>query len=165
MTDAEKLIPASSQTVGPFFSIGLEYLMDRARAVNSGNHIEIRGRVLDGNGIPVPDAVLEFWSPSVAAAEHDFFPAGFRRVATDVGGNFAVKAMRPEASHMLVLVFARGLLRHLLTRVYFHDTVDAVLQQIPAERRGTLMAQLDGEQTYRWDVILQGENETVFFAW
>ena len=76
-----------------------------------------------------------------------------------------------QAPHMLVLVFARGLLRHLLTRIYFENepgnTADTVLQQIPAERRATLIARLKSHQTnsYQWDVRLQGQDETVFFAW
>jgi protocatechuate 3,4-dioxygenase, alpha subunit len=180
-----KLVPASSQTVGPFFCIGLEYLIDQAPALDAGmaGRIEIHGRVLDGDGTPVPDAVLEFWAPHIAESisGQDQYPAGFRRTATDIDGNFAVAAMRPaaapledgrmQAPHMLVLVFARGLLRHLLTRVYFEkepgNTDDIVLTNIPAERRATLIGRLDNHRTnsYQWDVHLQGQNETVFFAW
>ena len=181
MTEDSRLIPTGSQTVGPFFRIGLEYLIDRTPSldVDAAGKIEIRGRVLDRDGIPVPDAVLEFWAPhlTVSSSSPDQYPAGFRRTATDTHGNFAVAAMRPaavplengrmQAPHMLVLVFARGLLRHLLTRVYFEDEpgnmADAVLQKIPAERRATLIARL--ENSYQWDVHLQGPNETVFFAW
>ena len=106
------------------------------------------------------------------------FPAGFRRAATDGDGKFSVvmsaqtvrRTMRAQA-HMLVLVFARGLLRHLITRVYFGDEQanqgDPVLMTIPQERRATLIAQPDESRAnlYRWDVILQGTGETVFFAW
>jgi protocatechuate 3,4-dioxygenase alpha subunit len=185
MKEDSRLIPAGSQTVGPFFCIGLEYLIDRAPVLNADivGRIEIRGRLLDRDGNPVPDAVLEFWAPriTVPTPDQDQYPAGFRRTATGIDGNFAVAAMRPaaaplengriQAPHMLVLVFARGLLRHLLTRVYFDNepgnAADTVLQQIPAERRATLIARLDNHQTnsYQWDVRLQGENETVFFAW
>jgi protocatechuate 3,4-dioxygenase, alpha subunit len=185
MTEDSRLIPAGSQTVGPFFRIGLEYLIDRApaRDTDIAGRIEIRGRVVDRDGTPVPDAVLEFWAPriTVSTPGQDQYPAGFRRTATDINGNFAVAPMRPpavpledglmQAPHMLVLVFARGLLRHLLTRVYFEDepgnTADTVLQEIPAERRATLIARLENHQTnsYQWDVHLQGQNETVFFAW
>jgi protocatechuate 3,4-dioxygenase alpha subunit len=181
MTEGNRLIPASSQTVGPFFRIGLEYLIDRVPALDAdvSGKIEIRGRVLDRDGVPVPDAVLEFWAPrlTVSTPSHDQYPAGFRRTATDTNGAFAVAAMRPaavpledgrmQAPHLLVLLFARGLLRHLLTRVYFEDepgnATDTVLQEIPAERRATLIARL--ENSYQWDVHLQGQNETVFFAW
>jgi protocatechuate 3,4-dioxygenase, alpha subunit len=185
MTDDNRLIPAGSQTVGPFFRIGLEYLIDRAPALDAdiAGGIEIRGRALDRDGTPVPDAVLEFWAPriTVSTPGQDPYPAGFRRTATDTNGNFAVAAMRPaavplddgrmQAPHMLVLVFARGLLRHLLTRVYFEDepgnTADTVLKEIPAERRATLIARLENDQinSYQWDVHLQGQDETVFFAW
>jgi protocatechuate 3,4-dioxygenase alpha subunit len=76
---------------------------------------------------------------------------------------------RAQAPHFLVLVFARGLQRHLISRVYLEgergNESDPVLQSVPAERRGTLIARRDGTQLYRWDVILQGANETVFFAW
>ena len=131
----------------------------------------------------MPDAVLEFWAPrlTVSTPDQDPYPAGFRRTATDINGSFAVMALRPaavplddgrmQAPHMLVLVFARGLLRHLLTRVYFENepgnTADIVLQEIPAERRATLIARLENPQinSYQWDVHLQGQNETVFFAW
>jgi protocatechuate 3,4-dioxygenase, alpha subunit len=180
-----RLIPAGSQTVGPFFCIGLDYLIDRAPALDTdmAGRTEIRGRVLDRDGTPVPDAVLEFWAPriTVPTPVQDQYPAGFRRTATDIDGNFAVAVMRPaavpledgrmQAPHMLVLVFARGLLRHLLTRIYFENepgnTADTVLQQIPAERRATLIARLTSHQTnsYQWDVRLQGQGETVFFAW
>jgi protocatechuate 3,4-dioxygenase alpha subunit len=184
MKDDSRLIPAGSQTVGPFFSIGLGYLIDRAPVIDMdvAGRIEICGRVLDRDGDPVPDAVLEFWAPRLTAStpDQDPYPSGFRRTATDIDGNFAVAAMRPaavpleggmQAPHMLVLVFARGLLRHLLTRVYFENepgnTTDTVLQEIPAERRATLIARLENHQTnsYQWDVHLQGQHETVFFAW
>jgi protocatechuate 3,4-dioxygenase alpha subunit len=185
MTEDSRLIPAGSQTVGPFFRIGLEYLIDRAPALDAdmAGRIEIRGRVLDGDGAPVPDAVLEFWAPSITVStpSQDPYPSGFRRTATDSNGSFAVAAVRPaavpleggrmQAPHMLVLVFARGLLRHLLTRVYFEkepgNTDDMVLHEIPAERRATLIARLDNHRTnlYQWDVHLQGQDETVFFAW
>jgi protocatechuate 3,4-dioxygenase alpha subunit len=129
----------------------------------------------------VPDAVLEFWTPGVGASTPGQYPTGFRRAATDNDGKFAVAILEPkplaledgrmQAPHLLVLVFARGLLRHLLTRVYFdqdtRNTFDPVLQEIRADRRGTLMARLENRQTnsYQWNVVLQGLDETVFFAW
>jgi protocatechuate 3,4-dioxygenase alpha subunit len=183
MTGDERLIPAGSQTVGPYFRIGLDYLIDRAPApALDVAQVEIRGQVLDRGGAPVPDAMLEFWATGTAPPrDHDWYPAGFRRAATDTNGNFAVELTRPaaaplgdgrlQAPHMLVLVFARGLLRHFLTRVYFEDepgnAADPVLQGIPAERRGTLMAYRQDQpiNSYRWNVVLQGHDETVFFAW
>jgi protocatechuate 3,4-dioxygenase, alpha subunit len=177
---------AGSQTVGPFFRIGLEYLIEQAPALrlDSPGVIGIRGRVLDGNGRPVPDAMLEFWNPAAemrcgSVAEPVGFPAGFRRAATNEEGRFSVVMQRPakagfdrrQAPHLLVLVFARGLLRHLMTRMYLGDEADngndPVVTGIPAERRATLIARPDADSPglYVWDVILQGTAETVFFAW
>lgn len=187
MSVEAKLIPASSQTGGPFFRIGLEYLIDRAAEQNADadGSVAIHGRVLDRDGAPVPDAMIEFWSPacvttSAQADRRDAgIPDGFRRAATDIDGNYSVAVRRPMASamedrrtqapHLLVLVFARGLLRHLLSRMYFErehaNESDPVLLGVPAERRHTLVAKSEGENAYRWDVILQGKEETVFFAW
>lgn len=184
-----KRIPSSSQTVGPYFRIGLEYLVERTPAIEPGTAgtIEIRGRVLDRDGAPVPDAMLEFWCASDAAnhcgadANDAGFPGSFRRSATDLDGSLSVLMSRPGASalddgrmqapHMVVLVFTRGLLRHLISRVYFEDEPgnesDPVMLAIPAERRRTLIARLRSPHadSYHWDVILQGRDETVFFAW
>ncbi len=189
MTTSAKLIPTSSQTVGPYFRIGLQYMLDRCVAVGAGTagSIEIRGRVLDSDGVGVSDAMLEFWTPGSTGTspprtqDRDGLPEGFCRVGTDDDGNFAAKVTRPiavplgdgrmQAPHMLVLVFMRGLLRNLLSRVYFADepgnAADPVLEGIPAERRGTLVAQLEDHETssYRWNVVLQGQDETVFFEW
>lgn len=179
-------IPAGSQTVGPFFRIGLDYLVDRMAQedARSKGMIEIQGKVLDRDGAPVPDAMLEFWcagdlqgAPSGSPAHG--IPDGFRRVATDLDGTFKAKIARPVASqledgrvqapHAMVLVFARGLMRHLITRMYLEaeamNNSDPVLLSVPAERRGTLTAMVDGADAYRWDVILQGAGETVFFLW
>lgn len=183
-------LPAGSQTVGPYFRIGLEYLMERTPAstldmLETPGTIELRGRVLDGDGAPVPDAMLEFWSPPAAPvvadrlrhdAKQEGIPAGFKRVATESDGGYSIvierpAAQHPETSHMIVLVFARGLLRHLITCVYLGDEQandnDPVLIEISEERRATLIARPDVSRTdlYWWDVRLQGKHETVFFAW
>lgn len=181
MSSSSVRIPAGSQTVGPYFRIGLDYLLERTPALtlDTAGTIEIRGRVLDRDG-GVPDAMLEFWN-AAKAAEAQVFPAGFRRVVTDGDGRFSVVMERPttarldderaQAPHLLVLVFARGLLRHLISRVYFGDESanegDPVLMTISEERRATLIAQPDAGQAklYRWDILLQGTGETVFFAW
>ncbi len=184
MSDSTARIPSGSQTVGPYFRIGLEYLMERAPIPGSGpgEMIEIRGHVLDRDGVPVSDAMLEFWSGSGVERSLDGkeaengIPEGFRRVATDEDGAFAVVIERPASerssdAHFLVLVFARGLLRHLITRMYLDvkvkDDNDIVLSQVPPDRRDTLIARADEQQAglYWWDVVLQGTNETVFFAW
>lgn len=183
MNSSEARIPAGSQTVGPYFCIGLEYLIERTPAItlDTPGNIEIRGRVLDRDGTPVPDAMLEFWSAAKIADKLAVFPAGFRRITTDADGTYSVVMERPKtlppkdervhAPHMLVLVFARGLMRHLISRVYFADEEanesDPVLRAIPEDRRPTLIAQPDESRAnvYRWNVILQGAGETVFFAW
>jgi protocatechuate 3,4-dioxygenase alpha subunit len=172
-----KLVPSGSQTVGPFFRIGLDYLAGCAPAgeASAKETVTIRGRVLDRDGGPVPDAMLEFWSANAGGDKHDGFPDNFRRVVTDSDGSFCAAMARPadpggmQAPHLLVLVFARGLLRHLISGVYFAgeraNDGDPVLLAIPAERRHTLIAQPDGDGGFHWDVILQGNDETVFFAW
>ena len=188
MTPREKLTPSGSQTVGPFFSIGLQYLIDLQEAnASPANTIEFRGKVIDRDGAPVPDAMLEFWSASAAGgrvrveADSRGFPAGFCRTATDANGAYSARVTRPgpvpaahgrtQAPHFLVLVFARGLLRHLITRVYFEaapaNNEDPVLLQVPAERRHTLIAGVDQRDAniFHWNVVLQGNDETAFFAW
>jgi protocatechuate 3,4-dioxygenase, alpha subunit len=184
-------LPTPSQTVGPFFSIGLSALcrgnIDCARV--TGNRVTIRGRILDGDGEPVPDAVLEIWQVQDidkylghgegATARPENLPIGFGRIATDEYGKFQFSTMKPEgrrdsdgtvhAPHLVVLLLMRGLLRHLVTRIYFAgeaaNEADAVLKLVPAERWETLVAAPSANDEYelRWDIHLQGERETVFF--
>jgi protocatechuate 3,4-dioxygenase, alpha subunit len=185
-------VPATtSQTVGPYFSIGLAplYRSELASPEVAGERIMIQGRVLDGGGMPVPDAVLEIWQSDAkgeysvskdstgAASESAFF--GFGRIATDVNGFFQFSTIKPgcvegpdgvkQAPHLLVSVFMRGLLNRLMTRIYFLDEPgnekDAVLQFVDPDRRGTLLARPVGGNLSQleWNVILQGEHETVFF--
>ena len=189
-----KYVPTPSQTVGPFFSIGLSALCcDEVRCEElRGERVTIFGRVLDGDGQAVPDAVLEIWQAparSVAPAgavvtkglemrSAGNVPAGFARVATNEQGDFRFSAMKTQAvhdeqgithsPHLVVLLFMRGLLRHLVTRIYFAGEAaneeDAVLKTVPAERRETLLAERqEKDGSWRWDVHLQGERETVFF--
>jgi protocatechuate 3,4-dioxygenase alpha subunit len=162
-----------SQTVGPFFHDCM--LRDDARhhtivGADDGAPVRVEGRVLDGAGAGVPDAVIEVWHA-----------AGFARVGTDEHGRFAVTTARPapvpfdrssvQAPHLSVAVFARGLLNHLFTRIYFADepstAADPILGHVPAERRVTLLAKPDPSSrptpTYRFDIVLQGDAETVFF--
>ena len=179
-------IPASSQTVGPFFRIGLHYMEEcvAGEDVRTEGMITISGKVLDRDGAPVADAMLEFWSSGQrsdndhTASTGNGIPEGFRRAGTDRDGAFRVVMKRPamdrledgrlQAPHMLVLVFSRGLLRHLISRVYFEgepgNEQDPVLLGVPAERRHTLIARHGEENAYGWDVKLQGADETVFFA-
>lgn len=182
-------IPTGSQTVGPYFTIGLDYLTDRMNQAltEEKDTITLTGHVLDAKGKPVPDAMIEFWTGDKAlegngaSQENPACPRGFRRARTNDAGEFSVKIPRPgvtpagdgsrEAPHVAVLVFARGLLRNLVTRVYFQDADanarDVVLNEVPAERRATLIARSDNKEknVFNWDIVLQGKDETVFFAW
>lgn len=162
-----KLIPTASQTVGPFFSIGLAPLYQNAAPTNSTNKITIRGTVFDGNGKPIPDAVLEFW-----------MAGNFVRVPTSEDGTFsAVLEKLPEQrtqegkafnNYCEVLIFMRGLLKPVYTRVYFKAIEglknDPALKTVPPERIGTLLAKpKESASEYEWNIFMQGENETVFF--
>ena len=150
-----------SQTVGPFFDFAL-CARDAREAVAPGapDALRIEGRVLDGEGSPVPDAMLEIWPP-------------FARCGTDGDGRYSFVTRVParragQAPHLEVLVFARGLLRPVLTRLYLPDEPanerDPVLAAIPdAAERGTLIA-ARGETSLQFDVRLQGPGQTMFFA-
>ncbi|HVO56561.1 MAG TPA: hypothetical protein VMT51_02585 [Dongiaceae bacterium] len=156
-------IPTPSQTAGPFFSIGLERMCEEiaAAARSEVGAVTVRGRVLDGDGAAVPDALLEAWIPGEAGE--------FARAATNEKGEFAFLIMRRGASHLAMVIFMRGLLRHLVTRMYFPGGApnenDEVLRLVPEERRETLFATAVPGQpdAFEWTVRLQGENETVFF--
>jgi len=178
------------QTVGPYFRIGLEHLDSAQMAPpgTAGQHVTIKGQVLDGNGQPVPDAVIEIWQASAAGkyasateeprrARGEGFQ-GFGRIPTDAEGRFSFATIRPgpvpgpkgkqQSPHLAVRVMMRGLLKGLVTRMYFPTeslSNDPVLSLVPEQRRGTLIAELskDREETYLWNVELQGERETVFF--
>jgi len=179
-----------SQTVGPFFSIGLAPL-NRANLAEgtAGEHIAIHGRVIDGDGQGVPDALLEIWQadadgryplPEHTPSQNNsatFF--GFGRIQTDEQGHFSFITIRPgpvhgpdgkpQAPHLQISVFMRGLLRQLVTRLYFPqeplNASDPVLQVVPESRRETLIARLPeaNKNNLEWNVCLQGANETVFF--
>jgi protocatechuate 3,4-dioxygenase alpha subunit len=181
----------TSQTVGPFFQIGFEPLCraDLTAPGIVGARIVLEGRVLDGDGVPVPDAVLEIWQANAHGKyahpddkqDKPLDPAfkGYGRVATDEGGRFRLTTIKPgpvpgphgttQAPHLVVAIFMRGLLKRLVTRVYFLDDLyladDSVLKLVDPARRETLIAKPGpgGEDTLHWDVILQGPRETVFF--
>ena len=158
-----------SQTVGPFFGVGLPFERGEQLAPpESAGAMRIEGQVLDGKGEPVPDALLEIWQPAT----------GFGRARTDSEGAFSFTTVKPgpvsapgggmQAPHFNVTVFARGLLRHLVTRMYFPDetqanAADPVLNLVEPARRETLIAK-NCSGVLHFDVRLQGERETVFFA-
>ncbi len=189
-----------SQTVGPFFAYGLtpgQYNYPFADLTGgdllanlpdeSGTRIEIIGQVFDGEGQPVNDAMIEIWqadSEGRYAHPNDPRPSntgfkGFGRFGTGTENDhsFRFQTIKPgpvdsnQAPHINVIVFARGMLSHAYTRIYFadEDTAnehDSILARVPEERRQTLVAKLDvagGSPTYRFDIHLQGDNETVFF--
>ena len=182
----------SSQTVGPFFADALL----RENAIRNvltqpqtiGERIRLEGRVLDGNGLPIPDAMIEIWQANVDG--HYNHPTdkdtlntsflGFGRSGTNEDGSYWFETIKPgavpfdkerlQAPHIGVTIFARGLLNHLVTRLYFEDeptnSLDPILQYVPAQRRTTLLAKRETHDTavvYRFDILLQGANETAFF--
>jgi protocatechuate 3,4-dioxygenase alpha subunit len=182
-----KLTPSGSQTVGPFFRIGLEHLYPAAvTPIEHSEMVTVFGKVIDGDGAPVPDAVLEIWHANVEGRYTETFDVSgrsvcFTRAATDDQGRFAFSISKPgkvacepefkQAPHLSVLVFARGLLRQLMTRMYFpgetRNGSDSLLQMVPEDRRGTLISREAGgaANAYEWNVVLQGPDETVFFTW
>jgi protocatechuate 3,4-dioxygenase, alpha subunit len=181
----------TSQTVGPFFKIGFEWLnCDNLVGEGvSGERVTVQGRVFDGDGRPVPDAILEIWQAN-AHGKYDHpedtqnkpLEPGFKgygRVPANPEGWFRWSTIKPgpvpgpdgrdQAPHLLVSVFMRGLLKRLVTRMYFPDDVrnsgDAILNLVDPARRSTLIAKktTGGPGTFEWNVILQGPDETVFF--
>jgi protocatechuate 3,4-dioxygenase, alpha subunit len=185
-------VPTASQTVGPFFNFGLtadpKFGVVAGEAIE-GERIRLVFRVTDGDGAPAPgDCMIEIWQADAAGRyAHSLDPHaadagefhGFGRLETDLNGCCTFATVRPgrvaapdgglQAPHINVVVFARGLLRHLHTRVYFANdpanAEDSVLALVPAARRATLLAQPEGGEPALWqfEIRLQGEDETVFF--
>lgn len=181
MTDQLGTTP--SQTVGPFLTIGLNW-PDGSEMARDGAVISIAGQLFDGAGVPVPDGMIELWQadpdgrfphPDDPRGEADY--PGFRsfgRCATDKSGRFTFRTVKPgrvddlQAPHIDVTVFARGLLKHLVTRIYFPEEAvanagDPVLMLLDEDGRAKLTAAGDGG-AFRFDIHLQGEAETPFFA-
>lgn len=185
------LSATASQTVGPYFHIGLEWLtVDKLAGPGvSGERVTIEGRVLDGEGKPVTDAMIEIWQANAhgkyvhpedkrdTPLEPGF--KGFGRVSTDGNGAFRLTTIKPgrvpgpggrlQAPHVVVSVFMRGLLKHLVTRIYFpgepSNADDPILDLVERTRRSTLIAKevAGRDGVLEWNVVLQGEGETVFF--
>jgi protocatechuate 3,4-dioxygenase, alpha subunit len=171
-----------SQTVGPFFSVGL--ISPGCNVLvgprTPGERIRIEGTVFDGAGQRVDDALVEIWQADARGRyrQDPVFPC-FGRCGTDSNGRFFFDTIKPgppdapagvrAAPHVNVIVFARGMLLHAFTRIYFSDDrldEDPLLGRIDAARRGTLIGVRTETATgvvYVWDVHLQGERETVFF--
>ncbi|MEV7803264.1 protocatechuate 3,4-dioxygenase subunit alpha [Microbispora sp. NPDC088329] len=161
-----------SQTVGPFFGFALPYAGDW-ELVPEGHPgaVTITGRVLDGAGEPIPDALLELWSgdtgtggsaPREALRRTRAGVSGFGRCGTAPDGSYRFRLAPPARPYAALLVFARGLLKPVRTRVYLADVHDPLLGSLDPARRATLLARPDGQDVYRFDVRLQGEQETVF---
>jgi protocatechuate 3,4-dioxygenase, alpha subunit len=188
----ERLYALPSQTIGPFYHHGLTSnaaLGRLTRAGAKGERVHIRFRLLDGDGAPVPDGMIEIWQADASGRyNHPADPqdrppdpalCGFGRLATDADGACTFETVYPgrvpdgrggcQASHLNLSVFARGLLGRLCTRVYFEGDPaladDPVFRLVPEDRRGTVLARHDPARPGQWnfDIRLQGENETVFF--
>ena len=176
-----------SQTVGPFFSLGLgPWYRDELGNLRASGRTHVRGRVLDAEGQPIPDAVLELWQADLNGRyAHGRDPrnnpdfCGFGRVATDAGGGFRFSTTKPgqvpgpnsmllQAPHLNVLVSMRGLLKPVRTRMYFPNEAsnahDPVLALVPETRRASLIASIEPE-ALRWDIRMRGPLETVFFEY
>lgn len=181
-----------SQTVGPYFAYGLtpeQYGYNFKSIASStladettpGARIRIEGKVFDGAGLAVTDAMIEIWQAD-HAGNYASKPgtnakfSGFGRCGTGTaeGGLFWFDTVKPgvatagDAPHVNMIVKMRGLLLHLFTRVYFEDelaanTADPVLMVVPVERQKTLLARLVSPGVYRFDIHMQGADETVFF--
>jgi protocatechuate 3,4-dioxygenase, alpha subunit len=154
------------QTVGPYLHLGLCVGLEGQPAPTSS--VVIRGRLLDGNGAGIPDGLLEWWHPTFTTMQ---------RSMTGEDGGFLFEAFKPaaidgpdgslQAPHFAVRVLARGILTQYMTRLYFADDLgtaaDPILKLVPEGRRQTLLAQPVSANEYRFDVVVQGQNETVFF--
>ncbi len=178
---ADGLCCLPSQTVGPFFHFGLTTNAAQGRLAGAqvqGEHIRLRFTLLDGEGVPVPDGMLELWQADAVGRYNPPDFCGFGRLATDWEGKCTFETIRPgrvpdgeggcQAAHISVSVFARGLLGRLCTRVYFAGdpalAEDPVLALVPEGRRPTLLARWHAEAgVWEFEIHLQGENETVFF--
>lgn len=186
-----------SQTVGPFFAYGLtarQYGYDYSSLIqdqlvhtsaNAPGNITISGQVFDGAGNLIPDAMIELWQTApkgqtrTATVEYpaqsdSFTGIGRLGTGTQIGNRFEFTTLKPNATgpdsapHITVILFMRGSLRTLHTRLYFADEADAnaqdaLLNLISADRRATLIAQKIGDGQYQFDIRMQGEGETVFF--
>ena len=196
-----------SQTVGPFFAYGLtpkgraqwdpngtyswkETVIDNLVTPDAtGEKIHIEGRITDGDGLPINDAMIEIWqadsqgryaSPADTRARPNTKFKGFGRSATNKDGVFGFDTIKPgavpgpngkmQAPHIVFCIFSRGMLRQVYTRLYFSDeaanAADPILALVPEDRRGTLIAAKQpggAAPVYRFDIRVQGENETVFF--
>ncbi|MFC3573957.1 protocatechuate 3,4-dioxygenase subunit alpha [Streptomyces yaanensis] len=186
------VLPTPSHTVGPFYGYALPFPGGGDIApLGHPDTITLQGYIHDGEGNPLPDAFVELWGPDPdgnlpttdGSIRRDPSTGGYLgrngveftgwgRVQTDANGHWYARTLRPgargqSAPYISVCVFARGLLVHLFTRIYLPGdeaalAADPLLARLDGERRGTLIAAAEGNGTYRFDIRLQGEGETVF---
>ena len=166
--------PTPSQTIGPFFRFGLDWMTGRDLVpARHPGRLVVRGRVLDGDERPVPDAMVEVWQAVCVEAPQRW--TGFGRCLTDEEGCYQFATAKPvapgdgQAPHLELSLFARGLLQRLVTRIYFADEFsanasDPLLRRLPPARRDSLIASGEGG-TLDFDIHLQGPHETVFLAY
>jgi protocatechuate 3,4-dioxygenase alpha subunit len=165
----------TSQTIGPFSHEAWQWAADACTPANlktSGPTVLVDGIIYDGDGNPINDAQIEAWTPDAAALEAEHMIPGFRRVPSGADGEFSMRIAAPldaAAGEPLayITVFARGLVKHQFTAVFLEDAAglaqSAILNQVPEARRATLLARKTGDGQYRWDIRMQGEQETAFF--
>jgi protocatechuate 3,4-dioxygenase alpha subunit len=192
-----KLRQTPSQTVGPYFAYGLApeqygYRQNLTSIAGSlmaegdvdGQRIRVEGRVFDGAGNPISDALIEVWqADGLGRYAHPADPRGTNNTfkgfgrcgtGTDPQNRFFFETIKPgqvdrgQAPHLNVIVSMRGMLLHAFTRIYFSDeaatnAIDKVLNAVPADRRDTLIAIRRDGNVYRFDIHMQGDHETVFF--
>lgn len=186
-----RMVPTPSQTVGPFFAFGLTQGKACSPCIAGpdakGERLRLLCCVLDGDGVPIPDAMIEIWQADAEGKYHhpddpksataDPACLGFGRMGTAEDGTCRFETIKPgrvpgpdgmlQAPHLNLALFARGLLKQLYTRVYFANDPanqeDPILVLVPKERRSTLIAQLENGGRWRFEINLQGERETVFF--
>ena len=188
----ESVLPTPSHTVGPFYGFALPF--PGGGDIAPYGHpatVTLHGRVLDGAGATVPDALVELWGPGPDgivpqvdgsmrrdpagggfAGRNGIEFTGWGRVQVDRSGQWVARTLRPgahggHAPYLSVCVFARGLMQHLFTRIYLPGdetalAADPLLSRLDGARRATLIAEDEGDGTYRFDIRLQGEGETVF---
>ena len=162
----------TSQTIGPFSHEAWQWAVDLGIAASAAAAgITIDGTIYDGDGTPINDAQIEVWQPGAEHAEAALDVPAFRRIPSDDQGGFTFTladiGAQPGQPVAYVTVFARGLVKHQFTAVFLADdpalATSAILEQVPAARRPTLLAAKTSDGRYRWDIRMQGDMETAFF--
>ncbi|GAA1350452.1 protocatechuate 3,4-dioxygenase subunit alpha [Arthrobacter koreensis] len=183
---SEKLTATPGQTIGPFYGYALPFEKGgELLAPGLPGAIRLQGTVRDGAGDPIPDALLEIWQADAegnipqktgSLVRDGYTFTGWGRVPVDNAGNYTFTTVNPgpteegSAPFISVVIFARGLLNKLHTRMYLPEdqdalAADALLSSLPEDRRRTLIATREADGGLRWDIKLQGEDETVFLAY